>query len=127
MLVNVSPASNLERMTTNALRYGQLFAAGRKGGGGAAAAAAAAAVTAATKPSALSSAAGVVKPWMKEKKVVSEETPVEALPAMLEELRALYAKHCPEKSADEVDVILLRFAGREAELLAKVKAKYSVG
>ena len=37
MLVNVSPAAELQKGTINALRYGQLFASGSDGGGGKAA------------------------------------------------------------------------------------------
>jgi hypothetical protein len=45
-------------------------------------------------------------------------------PAVREALRAIYAEHT-EKTGADVDEILARFAGREAGLLVKVKAKYS--
>jgi len=41
-----------------------------------------------------------------------------------EELERIYRDHCPEKSESEVASILLKFAGREEELLPKVRAKY---
>ena len=41
-----------------------------------------------------------------------------------EEIFALYRQHCPEKSGHDVEVILGKFAGREAELLARAREKY---
>ena len=43
---------------------------------------------------------------------------------MLAELRQIYAEHVPEKDGAEVGKIIAKFAGREKELLGKVKAKY---
>ena len=48
----------------------------------------------------------------------------EAVGQIRAELVKIYAAACPEK-AGEVDGILAKFHGREAELLEKVKAKYS--
>eukprot|EP01045_Picozoa_sp_COSAG04_P007664 COSAG04_NODE_405_length_14870_cov_4.008666_13_plen_161_part_00 len=39
-------------------------------------------------------------------------------------LRAFYKEHVPEKSDNEVEAILAKYAGREAKLLAKVQKKY---
>jgi len=39
-------------------------------------------------------------------------------------LRRIYGKYTPEKSRRDVDLILARFAGREKELLVKVRDKY---
>jgi len=41
-----------------------------------------------------------------------------------EELEQIYRDHCPEKSETEVASILVKFAGREQELLLKVRDKY---
>lgn len=41
-----------------------------------------------------------------------------------EELKRIYRDYCPEKSEAEVESILLKFAGKEEELLPKVRAKY---
>jgi len=45
-------------------------------------------------------------------------------PALLSELWRVYKEHVPEKSEEEVETIIARFAGREAALLQKVTAKY---
>ena len=44
--------------------------------------------------------------------------------AVLEELRAIYRKHVPEKTREDVEAILAKYKGREAGLLVKVRAKY---
>ena len=40
------------------------------------------------------------------------------------ELRSIYRQHVPEKSVAEVEIILQKFAGKEEDLLAKVRRKY---
>jgi hypothetical protein len=99
MLVNISPAAALERPTLNSLRYGQV-------------------VTAASAPK--NKRAGVRKPAGKPP--AKSAGPCE--PVVLEALRKIYAQHVPEKTAEEVEAILGKFAGREVELLGKVRAKY---
>jgi hypothetical protein len=49
--------------------------------------------------------------------------PSPPLPAA-EAVRTVYRRHCPAKSEAEVAAVLQRFEGREATLLAKVRAKY---
>ena len=44
--------------------------------------------------------------------------------ALRQQVRGVYAQLVPAKSAEEVEGILARFAGKEAELLAKVQKKY---
>jgi hypothetical protein len=104
MLINVAPSAHIEKMTANSLRYGQLFAGSKRpsGGGGGGSRAAPAA-------RALGGSAVAARPA-----------------AVAMELRAIYATHAPEKSDADVKRILASFAGREAELLSKVKAKYHV-
>ena len=89
MLVNVSPAAHLSRMTLNALRYGQMFAA----------------ADARPDPSAAA--------------------PPKCDPRVREEIVALYRRHCPEKSERDIEAILRRFSGKEAELLRKARQKYA--
>ena len=50
--------------------------------------------------------------------------PPEPERSVVAEIRRIYAAHCPAKSAHDVEKILGRFAGREAELLKKARAKY---
>ena len=40
------------------------------------------------------------------------------------ELRSIYRQHVPEKSVSDVEAILQKFAGKEEDLLAKVRRKY---
>jgi len=105
MLLNVSPADHIERMTINTLRYGQILAsrgASKK------------------KTSQVQSRASpqVCRAPQRCKFLQPCD------PTIHEELLRIYHQHCPEKSEQEVQVILSRFAGREAELLQKVRDKY---
>ena len=101
MLVNISPAAALERPTLNSLRYGQVVTA----------------TASATKKKRAGGGGGARK-----KKPPLRAKPCD--PAVLDALRKVYAEHVPEKTAEAVDVIIEKFAGREAELLGKVRAKY---
>jgi hypothetical protein len=98
MLINVAPSVHIEKMTANSLRYGQLFAGSKRppGGGGTGSGGARAA---------------------------ARQAP--ATVGIVAELRALYADRAPGKSDADVNRIIASFVGREAELLAKVKAKYN--
>ena len=107
MLVNISPAAELQKGTINALRYGQLYAGGRSGG---------ASKAVLGKGASGGTRAGGPKPW--------QRAPCD--PAILAALRAIYTEHVPEKTVEEVEAILKRFAGKEAVLLGKVRAKYGV-
>ena len=42
-------------------------------------------------------------------------------------VRAFYKEHVPEKSDNEVEAVLAKYAGREAKLLAKMQKKYLAG
>ena len=44
--------------------------------------------------------------------------------AIAAELLEVFAEHAPEKSAGDVQRMLAKFPGREAELLSKMKEKY---
>jgi hypothetical protein len=110
MLVNVSPAESLEKMTLNTLRYGQMFATAGKECG------------AAKKSDAAAEMIGNFKlagPYAAPVRSCNLE--------IREELLSLYREHCPAKSETEVKAILQRFAGRETELLEKARAKYVGG
>ena len=111
-----SPAAELQKGTVNALRYGQLYA----GGGGRSAKAAT--LGKGSGGGGASASGGGSKPWQRRGSKSKLTAPCD--PAVLAELRAIYAEHVPEKSAAEVEVILRKFAGREATLLGKVRAKY---
>ena len=121
MLVNVSPAAELERMTLNSLRYGQMYATGAAGGKKAKAAT----TKGATR------GGGAPKPWERKGRGKGEgsstgapATPQPCALAVLAALRAVYREHAPAKSAEDVEAILRKFEGREEWLLGKVKAKY---
>merc|ERR1712232_106784 len=101
MLVNVSPAEHLSKMTLNALRYGQMFAA-------------------ADKPR--QSACNVVT-----HKPKPSAAPPKCDPKIRQEIFSIYQQHCPEKSNHDIEVILSRFSGKEAELLDKARKKYASG
>jgi hypothetical protein len=45
-------------------------------------------------------------------------------PEIVAALRAIYAEHVPDKTSEDVEAILTKFAGREEMLLGKVRAKY---
>ena len=51
------------------------------------------------------------------------EVPAHVLEAH-QELFRIYSEHCPEKSEADVSKIIGKFAGREEELLIKVRRKY---
>ena len=139
-------ASKLEKKTVNSFRYGQLYASGSGGAGRRKAASKTGDKPAATRPAAAQrpkSAAGresgagtrggtAAASKSKSKvaaKIAAEATsqPSDGDPAaaaVLAELCEIYAEHVPEKTPSEVGAILAKFAGREQELLRKVKAKY---
>ena len=101
MLLCVSPADHIERMTIDTLRYGQILASradNKKKLG--------------TRTATLAKRAKPAGP--------------PAPPEMLAEIRSIYATHCPEKTAEEVETILTKFKGREAGLLTKAREKYAV-
>lgn len=103
MLVNVSPAAALTKMTMNSLRYGQMYAAARTGG----------IAAVGRKPS---GRGGVVS---------FPEEP--ANPNVRAELLQIYREKCPEKSLADVEGILNSFAGRRGGLqglLVNVREKY---
>ena len=101
MLVNCAQPAQLEKKTVNSLRYGQLYATTSGGGAGRGG-----------KPRPAKAGAG------------AKGGPASCDPAVLAALREVYAQHVPEKSAADVDAIIAKFGGREAELLGKVRAKY---
>merc|ERR1719336_978956 len=43
----------------------------------------------------------------------------------ISQIKAIYKEHCPEKTEAEVDGILAKFKGKEANLLRKVRMKYA--
>ena len=102
MLVNCAQPAQLEKKTVNSLRYGQLYATTTSGGG----------AGRGGKPRPAKAGAG------------AKGGPASCDPAVLAALREVYAQHVPEKSAADVDAIIAKFGGREAELLGKVRAKY---
>jgi hypothetical protein len=65
----------------------------------------------------------------KQKKRVGKKDPVDTdsnhdVEAIRSELHSIYTEHCPEK-LDKLDKVMVNFAGREEELLKKVRAKYT--
>jgi hypothetical protein len=113
MLVNCAQLAQLEKKTVNSLRYGQLYAAG----GGSR-----------SKPRPAAVAGGGAASKSKAKvaaKIKAASPPAPCDPAVLAELRQIYAVHVPDKTPADVEAILAKFAGREAELLGKVKVKYA--
>jgi hypothetical protein len=114
MLVNISPAAELQKGTVNALRYGQLYAGGGRGSAGGKV------ILGKGSGGDASAKGGSSKPWQRGK----PPSAVPCDPAVLAALRAIYAEHVPEKTSSDVEAILERFAGREAVLLRKVRAKY---
>jgi hypothetical protein len=99
MLVNVSPAAHLSKMTFNSLRYGQMFAA-------------------AEHPRQSS----YPKPAPKQ---LTKCGPPRDDPKIRESIIAIYHKHCPEKNDKDIDVILRKFSGKLSELLEKAQEKYA--
>ena len=110
MLVNISPDALLEKGTINALRYGQIYASSSN--------------TKNRKENMSNSRGKMAKPWEKKKVGMKRNFLKPADPKVLQELREIYSKYVPEKTKEEVEVILKKFAGREALLLAKVQSKY---
>lgn len=109
MLVNVSPAALLEKMTMNSLRYGQMYASVAPGK--------------ATRPS--GAAAVSRKHSGPGSAVLLPDVPVD--PEVRVELLRIYGEKCPEKSPADVEAILSKFASRRGglqELLLKVREKY---
>jgi len=139
MMVNLSPAGNLERMTLNTLRYGQMFASttgqspATKGKGPAPVAKESTGAKAkGLAPDGMVSAAAdgrVPAPARMGSARANGKIPApvanESAGAKIrEELMSLYREHCPDKSEQEVQTIIHRFAGRETELLQKAREKY---
>ena len=118
MLVNVSPAAELQKGTINALRYGQLYAGARGGGGGSSSSRQARSMLGNSVDGRAPRAAGGSKPWL----TAAAAKPCS--PAIVAALRAIYAEHVPDKTSEDVEAILTKFAGREEMLLGKVRAKY---
>merc|ERR1712232_582663 len=123
MLVNVSPAGSIEKRTINSLRYGQMFAGTSAGGVGVAVGGTCNVVSGSSKRA-------VQKMVAKENNPQGSHVPVSALSK--EELQRItldiqdvYKQHCPEKTEAEVNEILVKFKGREKELLSKVRSKYA--
>jgi len=111
MLVNVSPAEQLGKMTLNSLRYGQMFATASFAAGAGVTNASRTGPSKQRKPAATQNDANVKK---------SDAN-------VVEELRELYREHCPEKTEQEVETIIQNFSGREVELLQKACEKYVGG
>jgi len=66
--------------------------------------------------------AGVV-----EKKKVTQKRAKNARSLEIQkQIRQIYAENCPEKTEKQVDTILGKFKGREAQLLQKVRKKYTM-
>ena len=113
MLVNISPAAELQKGTVNALRYGQLYAGARgggvakamlgKGGGGGRG----------RGKGGGAAAAGGAKPWHRDKPAATAAT-VPCDPGVLAALRAIYAEHVPDKTAKEVSVAAAHNRGGSA-------------
>lgn len=133
MLVNCAQLAQLEKKTVNSLRYGQLYASGSAGlgrrkpeakraGRPGSASRSKAAVGGAGGVSSKSKVEPSVSGQSEPPPQVSDSDPAAA--ALVAELCEIYAEHVPDKTPAEVGAILARFAGREQELLLKVKAKY---
>eukprot|EP00656_Telonema_subtile_P011446 TRINITY_DN15674_c0_g1_i3.p1 TRINITY_DN15674_c0_g1~~TRINITY_DN15674_c0_g1_i3.p1 ORF type:complete len:635 (+),score=156.09 TRINITY_DN15674_c0_g1_i3:113-2017(+) len=103
MLVNVSPDAQLEKMTLNTLRYGQMYADAN---------------TNPTKKRTVKKAAGAPKGSR------AAAPGAVCAPEVRAELLEIYENHCPEKTREQVESILSKFGGRETELLEKARAKY---
>lgn len=107
MLVNVSPAAALEKMTINSLRYGQMYA---------------------SAPGRTSRARGspaVLRKLGSPGDVDFPKEPVD--PGVRAEILKIYNEKCPEKSIEDIEGILSTFAGRRGGLqglLLKVREKY---
>jgi len=107
MLVNVSPNAQLEKMTLNSLRYGQMYAdAGSQGEGQCPAKA--------RREVASGKGAG------KGRSCFAAMDPNEAKVVLM----GIYETHCPEKTEEDVGTLLAKFVGREKTLIQKVRKKY---
>ena len=107
MLVNVSPNAQLEKMTLNSLRYGQMYAdAGSQGEGQCPAKA--------RREVAPGKGAG------KGRSCFAAMDPNEAKVVLM----GIYETHCPEKTEEDVGTLLAKFVGREKTLIQKVRKKY---
>lgn len=107
MIVNVSPAARFEAMTINGLRYGQMFGGGNSAAG----------------PGANEKSRGPrasAKPLGKAAAFTGKQRDSK----VREELLSIYREHS-DKSAADVENILSKFAGREEELLLKVRCECS--
>ena len=127
ILVNVSPASNLKHGTMNALRYGQLFAnsstVSANGTKKSASKLPTDSIPGSTRIAKLREQA---KENMMAPNSTFENGPGVNPEACKEELRRIYETCVPEKTAQEVESILVKFQGKEQWLLEKVKAKYLI-
>ena len=111
MLVNVSPNAQLEKMTLNSLRYGQMYVdastpsqgEGSKGKH-----------PARVHQEVLGKAAG------KGQGGFASMDPDEARGVLM----GIYKTHCPEKTEQDVGALLAKFVGRERTLIQKVRNKY---
>merc|ERR1719397_1440358 len=61
-----------------------------------------------------------------EKKVTEKRAKNSRALDIQKQIRQIYTEHCPEKTGKQVDTILGKFKGREAELLQKVRMKYQM-
>jgi len=66
--------------------------------------------------------AGVVE----EKKTTQKRAKNARALEIQKQIRQIYAENCPEKTEIQVDTILGKFKGREAQLLQKVRRKYTM-
>lgn len=103
MLVNVSPAEHLSKMTLNTLRYGQMFAAADK-----------------PRPS----ASVAERPRGANASQKQTRASLSCDPKIREAIFALYREYCPEKSDTDIEGIVAKFKGRETELLKRAREKY---
>lgn len=132
MVVNVSPASNLKNGTVNALRYGQLFAAGgsRNINGSSEKASSngdSAGADGGPPKSSSSSRMARLRKQAKENLQQSSSNDPDVDPEIWKrKVREIYSAHVPEKTKEEVEEILGKFSGREQVLLERVEAKYTV-
>ena len=142
MLVNCAALAALEKKTVNSLRYGQLYATGSAGTarrkpagaklGGKQPLPAEPLAEPRPKSDSDGGAKGGAAASKSKAKVAAKIAAADqagAVPcinnaAMVAELCEIYAAHVPDKTPAEVGAILAKFAGREEELLTKVKAKY---
>jgi hypothetical protein len=106
MLVNVSPNAQLEKMTLNSLRYGQMYADGSTDKG--------------KYPTRVRQEVASGKGAGKGRGGFAAMDPDEAKVVLME----IYKTWCPEKTEEDVDTLLAKFVGRERTLIQKVRKKY---